>query len=664
MKKYLSPNVLSEYIETLCAEKGHNDTLKQAMLLQVQKLREIYGDSIPKDDFLTLMGQQQNALKTGYKKKPVDILEFLLSTEYMNLEGTLRPKIKNTLVDIFGSYNHCYEIILSGATRIGKTYLACCGFAYHVYKLSCLYSPQAHYNLSPGSEIVFTLQSLKEEKAKRNFGEFRGLIDESEYFKKFFPRQGRAKNYASFPHNITVKPISSTNNAAMSENIYAAFIDEANFMQVIKGSAHQALDEQYYDQATALYQIIKDRVQNQFKNFSTGEWPGKLYLASSANHHEDFIQNKIREAKKAKHIYVLDCALWEARDDIAISGKYFWIQMPTEKEGGFIYDEKPEHMTDEIIEIPMELKDQFEADLHGAIRNVAGRPISRESKFIPSYILIDNFKKFNQYYQMNQIFTTQEIVINDIIDLRSILNIQFIKAINPYFIFHSHCDLAVSHDSTGIAIGATIGRETTKKKEIIDVDTKEKTEEIEASAPVYAIFGILRINPPRDGQIDLSKIEKLYLIIKEYLTNLRSFSTDRAFSITLMKNLRQNQIKTDYVSVDKTPAAYIELRNSLVEKRCWLPEHETFKTELKGLIYDAEKNKVDHLKLAGKDVSDAVAGTLYKLSTRVATYRLTNKPQTLGELKKISGTDDKKSNRPTYGERPRSNNRPKIWRKR
>jgi hypothetical protein len=1084
LKKYLQPVVLSEYIETLCAEKGLPDTVKQALLAQIQKLKEIYGESIPKDDFLTLTAQQISALQTGYKKQPVDILEFLLSTEYMNLEGTIRPKIKNALIDIFGPYNHCYEIVLSGcvdldsyimenngnlrklgenigkfnevsvcstsnsygisdggresgikdvyelvlnngraikltpdhkieivrkgeflweelknvqktdlvrcvrnwkvapdmnlgvdmafllgcwasdgyarstdariatsnidylcclkevlkrlgfdsyfkeipnnkatmlhvrnykksgfydlilkykllspkahtvkipeeilrsddntvisfiravwasnggihflnkkhapiiklgmvskdfirqmqllllrfgiqshysinpinekskrksityiisiqgaenqlkfcnllkfipgridrlekivefqssktlnsnvdlvpipynklrqilkdnkikrprgskwvnlsahccmrtyptfktynsfvedfsylpevqqlqetfdpnsiymgirsiekckieiptgdigvknyykfiangisvhnSTRWGKTYLSCCGFAYHIYKLSCLYNPQTHYNLSPGSEIVFTMQSLKEEKAKRNFGEFRGLIDESEYFKKHFPRQGRAKNYAQFNHNITVKPISSTNNAAMSENVYAAFIDEANFMQVIKGSTHQAMDEQYYDQATALYQVIKDRIQNQFKNIATGEWPGKLYLASSANHHEDFIQNKIKEAKKLKHIYVAEYALWEVKDTDKYSGKKFWIQMPTEKEGGFIYDKKPKIMTDEILEIPIELKDQFEADLHGAIRNVAGKPISRESKFIPYHILVENIQRFNQYYQMNQIFTMQEVVLDDVISLSSLLNIPFIKAINPYFTFHSHCDLAVTHDSVGIGVGAAIGCKVTKKKEIIDIDTKEKTEEVEASAPVYAIFGILKIKPPKTGQIDISRVEKFYLTLKEYLTNLSSFSADRAYSITLIKNLRKNGVRTDYVSVDKTPDAYIEKKNCLMEGRLWLPEHEAHKNELKGLMFDVEKNKVDHSKLTEKDVSDAVAGTLYKLSKRQATYKLTNKPVTLSEMKKISG-DDAKPGRPNLGERPRSMNRPKRWRK-
>jgi hypothetical protein len=508
------------------------------------------------------------------------------------------------------------------------------------------------------------MQSLKESKAKRNFSEFKGMIADSEYFKKHFPLQGRAKNYAVFPGNIIVKPIATTNTAAISENVYAAFIDEANFLQVIKGSAHQALDEQYYDQATVLYQTIKDRIQNQFKDISTGEWPGKLYLASSANHTDDFIQNKIKESKKSNHIYVADHALWEVKDTDKYCGKKFWIQMPTELNGGAIFENKPKIITDEIIEIPIEFKEQFDADLHGAIRNVAGRAISRESKFIPSHVLLQNIENYNNYYQSQQIFTVQEICLNDVMDIRSLLNIEFIKTINPFFTFHSHCDLSLTQDSSGIAFGSTVGAVTTKKKETLDVDTKEKVEIVEASAPVYAIFGLLKINPPNNGQIDIAKVEKLYLTIKEYLTNFTSFSADRAYSITLIQNLRKNGVTSQYLSVDKTTDAYIEKKNCLTENRLWIPEHEAHKKELKGLILDIEKGKVDHHRTCAKDVSDAVAGTVYVLSKRKATYKKTDKPKQLYAMRKESGDDKKKSDRPSFGTRPRSLNRSRKWQRR
>src|SRR6056297_2663949 len=60
-------------------------------------------------------------------------------------------------------------ISVHNSLRYGKTYFACGALAYHVYKLSCLYNPQTHYKLAPGSEIVFIMQSVKEDKARRNF---------------------------------------------------------------------------------------------------------------------------------------------------------------------------------------------------------------------------------------------------------------------------------------------------------------------------------------------------------------------------------------------------------------------------------------------------------------------------------------------------------------
>ena len=50
-KKYLDPKVLSEYVEALCEKNNHPDTLKQALLNQINVLRQTYGNEIPKDDF-------------------------------------------------------------------------------------------------------------------------------------------------------------------------------------------------------------------------------------------------------------------------------------------------------------------------------------------------------------------------------------------------------------------------------------------------------------------------------------------------------------------------------------------------------------------------------------------------------------------------------------
>lgn len=663
MKKYVSSQILKEYVDLICEKYDLTDNFKSAIMSQINHLKEVYSDQIPRDDFLELFGKQQAALRTGYRKPPVSIEEFLLSREYLNVSNTIRPKIKEELISLFTENDNCYEVLLSGALRIGKTYFACCALSYHLYKLSCLYNPQTHYKLAPGSEMVFIMQSLKEDKARRNFHEFKGLIDSSEYFKKHFPPQGKTKNFAIFPHNIKVKPVPATNTAAISENVFSAFIDEANFMKVIKGSIYQGEDDQYYDQATKLYQTIKDRIQYQFKDFSTGEWPGKLYLASSANHHGDFIQMRKEEAKRNNSIYVIDYPLWKVKDTDNYSGEMFWVKPPNEAHAGQIYYTKPNPMSDDIIEVPIELKEPFETNLSSAIREVAGVPISKDSKFIPVSTLIDNFKKYSDNYGGQQIFNTQEVDINDVIDLKSILNIPFIEAINNFFTFHAHGDMSVSQDCSGIAISAAVGSKVVEAKNVFSAEQDKYVQEDEITAPVYAVFGLLKIVPPREGQITREKVWQLFFVLKEYLTNLNSWTADFAYSTTISQMLRKVGIATDRLSVDKKSEPYMEMKNALAESRLWLPEHLTLKEEVKELRQDLSTGKIDHPPYLSKDVADAVAGSVFKLSLRKATHKKKGNPLTLQEMLAMIRTDGIKSERSKKTARPRSGNRPSGWQK-
>jgi len=667
MRKFTSVEVAQKYIEEICNKYSMSEAFKASCFIQVKKLGEIYGENeIPKEDFLTVFSRSFNSLRTGYKRTPVDIEEFILGVEYLNLEQSIRPQIKEELINLFTDYNYCYEALLCGSVRWGKTYFSCVGMAYQAYKLSCLYDPQAHYSLSPGSEIVFSFQSINETKAKRNFREFASMVYSSKYFKENFPPQGKSKNYMVFPNNILVKPVASNNTAVMSENIFSAFIDEANFMKVMKGSRHQGLDEDYYDQATKLYTTVKDRIQNQFKDFSTGEWPGKLYLASSANHTEDFIQVKKEEAQKLKDkgehcpIYVMDYPLWEVKPNMNPSDKKFWVEMPGEDHAGKILKENPEKVTENIIEVPVELKDQFENDLHGSIRNVAGRPLKQESKFIPVAKVLDNTKLYHEHYGSQQIFSTQEVSINEVINIPSLLNIPFIEAINNFGRFHAHLDMSYKEDSAGLGIGCVMGAKQMEARQIYNEETEDYEFTDEYMAPIYVIFGLLRINPPENGEIDFTKVTKLFHAILQYLGNLKSFTADRAYSAPFFQYLREQNVSTNSLSVERNIEPYYEAKHGIIEDRLWTPEHEKYKEEIKNLQLDAKSGKVDHNFYSSNDLTDCVAGIVYTLSKRKMTWKKKDYPVTFSEMKKLSET--KKG--PKISGRPESKNRSDVLNRR
>jgi hypothetical protein len=251
-------------------------------------------------------------------------------------------------------------------------------------------------------------------------------------------------------------------------------------------------------------------------------------------------------------------------------------------------------------------------------------------------------------------------MINDYYSFESILNMGFIEAIDPHFKFHCHVDMGIAEDAAGIAIGAVVGSVSTEKEFVVDEDTNELVEKVSGTSPVYVIFGLLRVVPPKIGFTEIDKVEKLILCVKRYLKNLASFTSDKAYSITLIQNLRKNGIATQLLSVDISPVGYIEMKNSLSAKRLWVPEHTTFKEEIKHLIFDSEKNKIDHDRLHSKDVTDAVAGVMQVLSKRKSSYSIKTKPVNLFFLKNAS-ENPKKQERLSIDQRPRSGNRPRRW---
>jgi hypothetical protein len=63
---------------------------------------------------------------------------------------------------------------------------------------------------------------------------------------------------------------------------------------------------------------------------------------------------------------------------------------------------------------------------------------------------------------------------------------------------------------------------------------------------------------------------------------------------------------------------YDMLKETLYENRIKYYKYKPFIDEIKDLIEDKKRRKVDHLDGRSKDISDAVCGVVYALSTRVS----------------------------------------------
>ena len=146
-------------------------------------LRQILQEIVDTGDSETY----RNVWLADFKEVPVSIEQFICDPYYLG-ETTkngemVYPFWKQTLTDIFNHGNQYNEIILSGATRIGKTSTSVKIMAYMLYKLMLYRDPQGYFGLQPNSKLTLAFANLtKDLAAGVAFTEFNQALKHSKWF--------------------------------------------------------------------------------------------------------------------------------------------------------------------------------------------------------------------------------------------------------------------------------------------------------------------------------------------------------------------------------------------------------------------------------------------------------------------------------------------------
>ena len=623
-----------ETVDTLLSKAKVTKKLRQNILNRVENGLDSYeGDFVDSEFVYELIyafkvliqhGLSHYGKRPGRKFKPVDIETFVCGSLYMDQKEYVRPAILYHLKRMFSKeFEHCYEILLSGAIGWGKNYTADMAQAYILYNLSSFYSPQVEFGLAPGSDIIMMQQSVTTKLAKKVvFGQFGARLALSPYFTNHFPFDKRVRTELRFPENITVMPISSSSTAALSMNIYGGTIDELSFMQKVKKSKRSEGGDLGYDQAEKLYNVVLRRMES--RAIILGRIPGKLFLLGSANYVGDFIDRKLAEVKLLKEqgkpcpIYSAHMAQWEAYPEGTFCGEKFKVILPSEKTGGAVVAAGEEIDEDaEIKEIPIEYKSKFERDFEGSLKDIAGIPIGRLGRFIRDvrkvYVCAE---KHDELFEGRQLFNTDEIsqrqwhTIDDVIDF---------EYINEYIDkdarLGAHIDLAITGDCCGIGIGHVLG--FVKLRD--NTPTARNGSDL-GTLPVIVIDGSLSVLPPIGGEINLFMVRDLILRIGE-LTNLVFANLDSYESAMMIQSFRQNRISSHVLSVDRTPEPYKDTKDSALGGRLLIPNSPKLIREIKTLGFDRAANKIDHMEGSSKDMADCVAGIVSVFSHLRSSFR-------------------------------------------
>jgi len=537
---------------------------------------------------------QQIKMAEKYTENPVSIKTFVTSSEYMNQPDVLYPKVLEELTDLnSGKY---VESVLTGGIGTGKTTVALYTTAYQLYLLSLLKSPHKEFEIAPSDEIVFVFQSITSTLAKSvDYSRFKAMIDQSPYFQMRFKYDKQIASELRFPNRIIVKAVSGADTAAIGQNVFGGVLDEVNFMAVTENSKN-AKDGGTYDQAWENYRAIVRRRESRFMN--KGQLPGMLCLVSSKQYPGEFTDIKIEEAKTNPKIFVYDKRVWEVKGDHFFSGEWFNVFCGDAFHKPRILDPdekvKPSQET-MILRVPEEYRNSFESDLLSAIRDIGGMSTLALHPFI------------TDVEQISACFGKAPSILSrgdcDFVETQTMFYPSKFRNLNqPRFV---HIDLGITGDSAGVACGYV--------DRFVEV---KRGDSVKETLPHITFDFLLRVNPPKDGEILFHKIRTLLYKLMERNFPIKWATLDTFQSTDTIQLLAQRGIQTGAQSVDTNTVPFDITKSAFMDGRVALPEHEVAQLEVLKLERDPKTNKIDHPPKGSKDVADAIAGVVYGLTMR------------------------------------------------
>ena len=546
-----------------------------------------------------------------YDCRPVSIETFLNDADYLGDIGRrLYDPWRRELLHVLDPREGVTEWILTGAIGTGKTTAAVIALLYKLYRLSCLRDPQGHYDLVPGSPIVFGLFNLTLDLAHSvSYRKFVNIFRASPYFQRLVPsRIPRATARIDLPKNI-VLALGSNVLHALGHDLLAGILSEVNFSR--SPDAQQVVE---------LYTGVKRRVESRFlRADSTLHNPGLLIIDSSRRDESDWLEGHMTACASSPTIHVTSFAQWDVK---RYAGPLFTIVVGDRIRKSKILDPDeaipPGTPPDKVVRPPEQLRRHFAADLDGALRDVAGVAIYADSPLITDPHRVEACIDADREHPFES-----EAISLSLDDPRPLMQwlreqVLFERSgspaqsgrlkLNPSASRFIHVDLALTRDCAALAMCHISGWT------VSTLPTSDGTL-AQARVPVVTVDLMLRIVPPPDGQMDLGKIRAFILMLRARGVPIAQASYDRFQSADSLQILTKEGIPSKVISVDKDPEAYFALRAAIDEQRIRFYRYPPFINEITTVQFDPIRRRVDHKPGRSKDCADAVAGALFAAIT-------------------------------------------------
>lgn len=360
------------------------------------------------------------------------------------------------------------------------------------------------------------------------------------------------------------------------------------------------------------YRSVKRRMQSRFMR--NGQLSAKLFLVSSKKSDQDFIEQYVETVKDSDDVLICDNAQWEVKPPGTFSNKRFKVAVGNKKIHSRIVhkDDDLEGLEKQgyrIIDIPLELKRDFERDIDSSLMEFAGISSSLTTKFISYDSISGCYSKKRKNPFTNNIIsigTNDDMLIQDFFKPEMIDEVLTTK---PIYI---HIDTSLTGDRTGISAVAITGIKEEKHY------STEENDLVPIQELIYAHLFSIGIQCPADAEISLQKNREFIYYLKYSLGwNINGVSLDGFQSADSKQQLLQAGFDAKIVSLDRTPDGYMYLKASLNERRISMLDIPELEKEVINLERNNMTGKIDHPPVSAggsKDISDSLAGALFNAS--------------------------------------------------
>lgn len=565
----------------------------------IQRIQDIYQSSTAQEQILLRQilteiadtGDSQtyrDIWLEDFKEVPVSIDQFITDPYYLGEVTDKGKKVypfwKQTLHDIFVHGNKYNEIILSGATRIGKTSTSVTVMAYMLYRLMLYRDPHDYFDKKRISKFTIAFANLTKELASGvAFAEFNQTLKHSKWFMDHGTMNKGTVNPIYIPEGDCIEIVAgSSASNFLGMQIWAAMMDETNFAR--SGVKDITLAKEHMKN---LYDTISARISGTFK--LGGEVYGKLIASSSKNTDSDFLSGHIETQQNAGNtsLYLVDQPQWKVLPPHMFSKRKFKFTVGDRYKKGFVIppeNDDEAHIQEylsqgyKVMEAPEDMRMKFIADYDIALRDMAGISVVGAMGFITQESITPNLSEVRH----NPFFTdTIQVGTQDVHTIEEFFHIDNVPPTLKSRLMNIHLDLSETSDRTGICGVCVDGNK-------IVTDFEGRRIEMPFFKEVFSVG----VEAPKGDRLSFQKVVNFILWLRRQGFNIGTISTDQYQSSYLRELLSAQGFHTDKISVDASEEPYIGLKNILNDQRIELIRNDLRDNELVKL--QRVNNKIDH----------------------------------------------------------------------